>query len=144
MLNLRQFNKLERSQSNSDAQHFSRLSVSFRVPSNPLGNIGELLDHSQSERLHEDEPVIANAEEVELDTTNLESAESVPRPSGTRLNEGSNAKGIYQQTSMPAADPSCSRRDEEADASLREIANVAYIEEVRRSVILAEQVCPGS
>ncbi|EKM60186.1 uncharacterized protein PHACADRAFT_246031, partial [Phanerochaete carnosa HHB-10118-sp] len=34
-------------------QHFSRFSVSFRVPSDVLGNIGEPLDHGQSEQVEE-------------------------------------------------------------------------------------------
>ena len=142
MLNLRQFNKSEHSQSDSDAQHFSRFSVSFRVPSSLLGNIGEPLDHSQSERLHEDESATTDAEEVELDTTKLESTESVAGPSGTRWDEDSNVNGIGRQSSPPNAGFSGSRRDhwETVDVSLREVANVTDIQEVRRSVTLTEQV----
>ena len=57
MLNLRQSNKSERPSSvDSRARHFSRFSVSFRMPSDFLGNIGEPLDHGQSEwRLCEDD-----------------------------------------------------------------------------------------
>ncbi|EKM56359.1 uncharacterized protein PHACADRAFT_207613 [Phanerochaete carnosa HHB-10118-sp] len=56
MLNLRQLNHVEgESGSNSDAQHFSRFSVSFNVPSDFLGNIGEPLDHGQLERMKEDD-----------------------------------------------------------------------------------------
>ncbi|EKM56299.1 uncharacterized protein PHACADRAFT_207577 [Phanerochaete carnosa HHB-10118-sp] len=54
MLNLRQLNHTA-SQSSSDPQHFSRFSVSFRVPSDLLGNIGEPLDHGQSERVEGDD-----------------------------------------------------------------------------------------
>ena len=59
MLNLRQSNKSEQVLStDSRARHFSRFSISFRMPSNLLGDIGEPLDHGQSERrLYEgDEP----------------------------------------------------------------------------------------
>ncbi|EKM56292.1 uncharacterized protein PHACADRAFT_207573 [Phanerochaete carnosa HHB-10118-sp] len=49
ILNLRQLNRTTY-ESNSDAQHFSRFSASFRVPSDFLGNIGEPLGHGQSER----------------------------------------------------------------------------------------------
>ena len=57
MLNLRQSNKSEQVIStDSRARHFSRFSISFRVPSNLLGDIGEPLDHGQSERrLYEDD-----------------------------------------------------------------------------------------
>lgn len=48
ILNLRQLNHTVNT--NSDAQHFSRFSVSFRVPPNFIGNIGEPLDNGQSER----------------------------------------------------------------------------------------------
>ncbi|EKM60284.1 uncharacterized protein PHACADRAFT_189418 [Phanerochaete carnosa HHB-10118-sp] len=48
ILNLRQLNHTSRS-SNSDALHFSRFSVNFRIPSDFLGNIGEPLEHGQLE-----------------------------------------------------------------------------------------------
>ena len=142
MLNLRQFNKSEHSQSNSDVQHFSRFSISFRVPSNRLGNIGEELDHSQSERLHEDEPAITDTEEVELDTTNPESAEPVAGSSGTRCDKENDVEGIDRQSSVPVVGFSGSRRDQLniSNAPLGEVANVADIEEVHRSVTLSEQV----
>ncbi|EKM60201.1 uncharacterized protein PHACADRAFT_246056 [Phanerochaete carnosa HHB-10118-sp] len=55
ILNLRQLgHAAEASENNSDAQRFSRFSVSFRVPSDFLGNIGETLDHGQSEQVEED------------------------------------------------------------------------------------------
>ena len=137
MLNLRQFDKSERSQSNSDHQHFSRFSVSFRVPSVLLGSIGQPLDHGQSEHLHEDEPGRrTNAEEVELDTTSLESAEPVAGPPGTRWNK--ERDGGIDKRAAPVAGPSGSRRDETIDTSLGEVADVRDIEEVRRSVTLAE------
>ena len=56
MLNLRQCNRSEQASSvDSRARHFSRFSISFRVASNLLGNIGESLDYGQSERLYEDD-----------------------------------------------------------------------------------------
>lgn len=54
MLNLHQLNHAA-SKSNSDAQHFSRFSVSFRIPSNFLENIGEPLDHGQSKQMEEND-----------------------------------------------------------------------------------------
>ena len=86
MLDLRQLNKTDSTQVNSDAQHFSRFSVEFQVPSDLLGNIGEPLDHYQSERLHEDEldNHEAAAEEQPIDARDTESAGPVAGPSGTR------------------------------------------------------------
>ena len=55
MLNLRQLNQINNTQTDSDPRHFSRLSIDFRVPSAFLGNIGEPLDHGQSERVSEDD-----------------------------------------------------------------------------------------
>ncbi|EKM60199.1 uncharacterized protein PHACADRAFT_203457 [Phanerochaete carnosa HHB-10118-sp] len=56
ILNLRQLNSTaQASENNSDAQHFSRFSVSFRVPSDFLGNIGEPLDRGPSEPLGAEE-----------------------------------------------------------------------------------------
>ena len=55
MLNLRQFNDAAGpSTTNSDVEHFSRFSVNFRVPSHLLGNIGEPLDHNQSDQWRDD------------------------------------------------------------------------------------------
>ena len=54
MLNLHQLNKVGSTKTNTDAQHFLCFSVDFRAPSNFLDNIGEPLDYSQSEQLHED------------------------------------------------------------------------------------------
>ncbi|EKM60227.1 uncharacterized protein PHACADRAFT_189362 [Phanerochaete carnosa HHB-10118-sp] len=54
ILNLRQFNHAaEASENSSDAQHFSRFSVNFRVPSDFLGNIKNPLDHGPPERAGE-------------------------------------------------------------------------------------------
>lgn len=54
MLNLRQLSHAD-DQGISNGRHASVLSITFRVPSDFLGNIGESLDHSQSERMNEDE-----------------------------------------------------------------------------------------
>ena len=84
MLNLRQINNTDNTKTNSDAQHFSRFSIDFRVPSSLLGNIGEPLDHSQSERIHEDDPGEheVTAERSEAGTgADLESAWPVAEPS---------------------------------------------------------------
>ena len=84
MLNLRQLNNTDNTETNSDPHHFSRFSIDFRVPSDLLGNIGEPLDHSQSERLHEgetDEPE-GPVEDCEAGPgANLESAGPVAGPS---------------------------------------------------------------
>ncbi|EKM60225.1 uncharacterized protein PHACADRAFT_246073 [Phanerochaete carnosa HHB-10118-sp] len=56
ILNLRQHDyNAQASENNSDAQHVSRLTMSFRVPSDFLGNIGEPLDHSRSEQVDDDD-----------------------------------------------------------------------------------------
>ena len=84
MLNLRQLNNTDNTKTTSDAQHLSRFSMDFRVPSDLLGNIGEPLDHSQSERLHEDDPGEheVTAERSEDGTgADLESAGPVAGPS---------------------------------------------------------------
>ncbi|GJE99591.1 hypothetical protein PsYK624_158590 [Phanerochaete sordida] len=55
MLNLRQLTHPS-AHAASDAQHFSRFSGDVRFPSELLGNLGEPLDHSQSENVtHEDD-----------------------------------------------------------------------------------------
>ncbi|GJE99216.1 hypothetical protein PsYK624_154650 [Phanerochaete sordida] len=60
MLNLREFNSAESAEGNSDFEHFSRFSVSFRVPSGFMGNIGQPLDHGQLPELCEDDGDIDN------------------------------------------------------------------------------------
>ena len=56
MLNLRHSARSrEGGVTNSEVRHFSRFSINFRVPSDLLGNIGESLDYSQSERLYDDD-----------------------------------------------------------------------------------------
>ncbi|EKM56295.1 uncharacterized protein PHACADRAFT_207575 [Phanerochaete carnosa HHB-10118-sp] len=52
ILNLRQLNRTA-GEDNSDAQQFSRLSISFRMSSGFLGNIGELLEYGQSEQVED-------------------------------------------------------------------------------------------
>ncbi|EKM56346.1 uncharacterized protein PHACADRAFT_207607 [Phanerochaete carnosa HHB-10118-sp] len=54
ILNLRQLDYAA-NESSSDAQHSSHFSVRFGVPSDFLGNIGEPLDHGQSERVEGDD-----------------------------------------------------------------------------------------
>ena len=56
MLNLCQLNEADSTQTDTDGQHSSWSSINFRVPSNLLGNMGELLDYHQLEQFHEDEP----------------------------------------------------------------------------------------
>ena len=109
MLNLRQLNKTDNTETNSDAQHFSRFSVDFRVPSDILGNIGEPLDHSQSERLHESEPGEREgpAEDCEAGPgADLESAGPVAELSGTRWEDEDWA---LMGTAGAVAGPSMSR-----------------------------------
>ena len=82
MLNLRQLNKTEHAAANSDAQHFSRLSINLGVTSDLLGNISAPLDLSQSERLHKD--TLGEREEAaEESEADLESVGPVAGPSGT-------------------------------------------------------------
>ncbi|EKM60183.1 uncharacterized protein PHACADRAFT_246023, partial [Phanerochaete carnosa HHB-10118-sp] len=51
ILNLRQLNHTaEASDNSTNAQRSSRFSVSFRMPSDFLGNIGEPLDYGESDR----------------------------------------------------------------------------------------------
>ena len=103
MLNLRQLNKTDNTETDSDAQHFSRFSVDLRVPSNLLGNIGEPLDHSQSERLHQGEPdereVVAEESEANAGT-DLESVRPVAEPSGARLEDEDRAPVGTQATTV--------------------------------------------
>ncbi|EKM60218.1 uncharacterized protein PHACADRAFT_189352 [Phanerochaete carnosa HHB-10118-sp] len=55
ILDLRQLNHTtEANRNNSDMQHFSRFSVSFRVPSGSLESIGQASYHGQSEQVEED------------------------------------------------------------------------------------------
>lgn len=55
MLNLRRSNKSEQSSfAGSDVKSLSRFSVTLRIPSDLLGNIGEALDHKHSKQLPDD------------------------------------------------------------------------------------------
>ena len=105
MLNLRQLNNADNTKTNSDTQHPSRFSIDFRVPSDLLGNIGEPLDYSQSEQLHEDEPgereVVAEESEASA-STDLESAEPVAGPSGARWEDEDRAPVCTQATDTVA------------------------------------------
>ena len=101
MLNLRQLNKADNTGANSDAQHFSRFSMDFRVPSDLLGNIGEPLDYSQSERIHDDEPgereVVVEESKANA-STNLESPGPTAGPSGARWEDEDRAPVGIQAT----------------------------------------------
>lgn len=116
MLNLRQFNKTDNVESNSDAQHFSRFSIDFRVPSDFLGNIGEHLDHSQGEQLHEDMPCdldAATGERLAGEVGSLEPAASVLEQPGTRSED----ERVSLETSGLVSRLSGARDDEVVDAS---------------------------
>ena len=140
MLNLRQLNNTDNTETNSDAQHLSRFSIDFRVPSSLLGNIGEPLDHSQSERIHEDDPGEheVTGEQSEAGTgADLESAGPVAGPSqagAPREDEGrarastagaaagpsmtwwGNSKRVWIESTVPSAGTSGTRGDEVGDA----------------------------
>lgn len=108
MLNLRQLNNADNTHTNSDVQHFSQFSLEFRSPSDLLGNIGEPLDHSQSERLHEDElynreAAEAVAEERPSGTEDLESVRPVAGPFGA-LSEDEGR--VHLGIAGPSAGPS--------------------------------------
>ena len=95
MLNLRQSNKSEQASSTgSGARHFSRFSISFRMPGpDLLGNIGEPLDHDLSEQPHEDddpETISALADSAEEMVSSV--AES-PNPTGERSGRESENRG---------------------------------------------------
>ena len=117
MLNLRQLNNTDNTETNSDAHHFSRFSIDFRVPSGLLGNIGEPLDHSQSERLHEGEPSEreGSAEDSEAGPgADLESPGPVAGPSGARWGDEDRAP---MSTAGAVAGPSVIRWDDDGPAS---------------------------
>ena len=117
MLNLRQLNKADNTQTTSDAHHFSRFSMDFRVSSDVLGNIGESLDHGQSERQHEDEPEDHEAaadHEQPGGARDLENNGLVGGPSGPRWVDESNSGPL--ETSRLVAGPSASEtRSDEAN-----------------------------
>ncbi|EKM56378.1 uncharacterized protein PHACADRAFT_207631 [Phanerochaete carnosa HHB-10118-sp] len=73
MLNLRQLNRTA-GENNSDARHFSRFSASFRMPPDFLGNIGEPLDHSQSDRVIDDGSDIPEGSQDSLEESSAERA----------------------------------------------------------------------
>ena len=126
MLNLRQLNKTDNTENNSDAQHFSRFSIDFRVPSDLLGNIGEPLDHSQSERPHEDGSdeceVVADESEANAGA-DLESAEPVAGSSGARLEEEDRAPA---GTAGIAAGSSVTRWDDNGRSRLDDTVPSAW------------------
>lgn len=120
MLNLRQLNKADSTETNSDAQHFSRFSVNFRIPSDLLGDIGELLDHSPAERLRdsEDDPGEHGASDEEWPRAggSLESAGSVVGPSGAHWDDEYQAS---LDTLATLAIQSEARADDDEQASLQ-------------------------
>ena len=118
MLNLRQLNKTDNTETNSDAHHFSRFSIDFRVPSDLLGNIGEPLDHSQSEQIHEGEPDEREGPVEDSEAgpgADLESAGPVAGPSGARWEDEDRAP---TGTAGAVAGPSMMRWDDYGPASL--------------------------
>ena len=93
-------------------------SIEFRVPSDFLGNVGEPLDHNQSEQLHEDEPGEREvaAEESEASTrADLESAGPVAGPSGAHWEDGNQ---VPVGTAGAVAGPSVTRWDDDERVSL--------------------------
>ncbi|EKM60203.1 uncharacterized protein PHACADRAFT_189335 [Phanerochaete carnosa HHB-10118-sp] len=93
ILNLRQLNPTaQASENNSDARHFSRFSVNFRVPSDFLGNIGESLDHGSSEPLGAEEDSDDSQCEARQPQGGLdEGLEGQAGPSNTRREEPTQA-----------------------------------------------------
>ena len=118
MLNLRQLNGMDNTETNSDVQYFSQFSVEFRTPSNLLGNIGEPLDHSQSERIHEGElgerEAVAGGSEASAGA-DLEGAGLAAGPFGSRLEDEDRAS---VGTVGAAAGSSLLRWDDNVRASL--------------------------
>ena len=156
MLNLRQLSKADNTETNSDARHVSRSSIEFKAPSNLLGNIGEPLDHSQSERLYESEHEEHDAPDEGWHGAgvHLESAGSVAGPSGARWDdEDETCKSIVGTSAGPAR----ARADDDAQASPQSAGLSAgpsgirsdkivdashYMDEADNSVIdLTEEVC---
>ena len=60
------------SSSTADAQHFSRFSVSFRVPQSILGNIGESLEYSRQDDFDRDEDETTIDEVSSVDDENVD------------------------------------------------------------------------
>ena len=83
MLNLRQLNKADSTETNSDVLHFSRFSVDFRVPP-------DLLDHGPSGRPHEDDPGLHDAPDEGWPRAgdSLQSAGPATGPPGAHADDG--------------------------------------------------------
>ena len=162
MLNLRQLNNTDNTETNSDAQHFSRFSIDFRVPSDLLGNIGEPLDHSQSERLHEDDPGehevtgerseaatgadlesagpvagLSNAGALREDKSRAR-ASTAGAAAGPSVTCSDDSKRVWIESTVPSAGTSGTRGDEVGDAShvLDYVDGEDTGEEVRLSLCL--------
>lgn len=133
MLNLRQLNKTDNSEANSDVQHFSRFSIDFRVPSDLLGNIGEPFDHSQSERLHEDDHQdrAAPTGRQSEDGVDMESVSPIAGPSG--VCKDYEELGVDLESTAPVAGSSGTQDDQVVNAP--RMSN-----EDSRTVNLTEQV----
>ena len=97
MLNLRQLNKADNTETNWDVQHSSRFSIAFRAPSDLLGNIGEPLDYSQSEQLQEGDSSTDDTPAEEQPRVGMD-PESVQPAAGR--------SGAHQDTAGTVADPS--------------------------------------
>lgn len=124
MLNLRQSNRSGRPSSiDSRAQHFSQISVNFRVPSDFLGNIGEPLDHGQSDRLCDGDYIDGSA------VSNEASGQPLP------VAEGSNQAGKCSRMAIEhhCEDPStiCGVAHDASDIEL-ELGSIPEV----RSIIL--------
>ena len=123
MLNLRQLNNTDNAETNSDAQHFSRFSINFRVPSDLLGDIGEPLDHSQSERIHEydacEREVTAERSEAgtgaDFESIRLVAGLSQPSQAGARWEDEGRAPA---STAGASAGPSLTRCDDSKRACI--------------------------
>ena len=114
-------------------QHFSRFSIQFRVSSDLLSNTGESLDHSQSERLHEDEP----REHDALDegrprvAVDPESNGPVAGPSEAHWGEGNRD---YMHTVGTLADPSGTHTVDFSTTSLQSAGSSAGLSGFRGNV----------
>lgn len=96
MLNLRQSGiSKPASSAEWETQSTSRFSIAFRAPSDLLGNIGEPLDHGQSERLHDD----AHADDMSEGSDALETVSSMSEHSDS-VGEGT-ATGLGDHDEDP-------------------------------------------
>lgn len=85
MLNLGQLGTAD--ESSSDTWHSPRFSLSFQMSSNFLGNIGESLDHSQSEQVQDDSDYGHSGAIVEPEDRHGDRVAQEGRPSSMRRHE---------------------------------------------------------